>query len=298
MIKQTVCVTTPCHLSVKNGQMVVSPRDERGETVVPLEDVGFIILENHSITMSVKLVELLNANNAAVVFCDSSHMPCSMLQPFQANTTHGETVRAQVSGSLPLKKQLWKVTVAAKIANQAALLKKIGRSGAAKLAAMADDVKSGDPGNLEGQAARIYWKELMGNDFKRERFGEYPNNLANYGYAVLRAAAARAVCGSGLYPGFGIFHSNKYNAFALADDVMEPYRPFVDQVVCRCCANNGGGNIELTPAFKRELLSVLTCDVSFKSARSPLLLALSRSSASLAQSFIDGKAQLAYPALE
>ena len=297
MIKQTVCVTTPCYLSVVNGQMLVSPRDKRGETVVPLEDIGFVILENHSITVSIRLIELLNANNSAIVFCDSKHMPCSMLQPFQANTTHGEVVRAQAEAAVPLKKQLWKTTVSAKIANQAALLKKLGRDGHSCLNDMTAAVKSGDPDNLEAQAAKIYWKALIGDGFRRERFGEYPNNIANYGYAILRAAAARAVCGSGLYPGLGIFHSNKYNSFPLADDMMEPYRPFVDQIVAAIC-DGGGDGVELSADAKRLLLGVITCDVSFKSARSPLMLALSRSSASLAQSFIDGRAQAVYPSLE
>jgi CRISPR-associated protein Cas1 len=297
MIKQTVCITTPCHLSVKNGQILVSPRDQRESTIVPLEDVGFVILENHSITISVKLVELLNANNTAIVFCDAKHMPCAMLQPFQGNTTQGEVVRAQVAAPTPLKKQLWKITVAAKIFNQAALLMKLNLPEAQKLARMATSIKSGDPENKEGQAARIYWKALFGEDFRRERFGDYPNNLANYGYAIVRAATARAVCGSGMYPGFSIFHSNKYNAFGLADDVMEPFRPFVDMLV-REIYDEYGDVLELSPEIKRKLLGVLTCDVAFPKGHSPLMIALSRSSASLARSFTSGKAQIIYPLLE
>ncbi|MCK4983610.1 MAG: type II CRISPR-associated endonuclease Cas1 [Victivallaceae bacterium] len=296
MIKRTLCISSACHISVKNQQLLISPRDDRKSQSVPLEDVGFLILENHSITLTIKLIELLNKNNAAVIFCDSRHMPCSMLQTFDANSTHAETLRAQIECSAPLKKQLWRLTVKAKIDNQAKLLKKLNKPEHVSLAKLRENVKSGDPDNREGVAARIYWQALLGREFKRERFGDYPNDLANYGYAILRGAVARALTGSGLYPAIGIHHHNRYNAFALADDIMEPYRPFVDEVVYNYSSDNSEEN-ELNIKGKKAVLAILTCDVHFGKARSPLLMGLSRTAASLVRSFIDKKVDLVYPEL-
>jgi len=295
MIKRTLYISSPCHLSVKNRQLVISPGDKnREERSVPVEDIGFVILENHSITLTIKLVELLNENNAAVIFCNSQHMPCSMLQNFSGHTTHAENLKAQIETTVPLKKRLWAITVKAKIRNQAGLLQKAGKTEYIQLQKMADSVKSGDIDNREGTAARIYWRALLGDEFKRERFGEYPNNIANYGYAVLRAAIARALAGTGLYPAIGIHHHNRYNAFALADDVIEPYRPFVDEIVYKHY-NHSNEKTELTVEEKKAILTVLTCDVCFGKKRCPLMLGISKTTASLAKCFLDKKLELIYP---
>lgn len=160
----------------------------------------------------------------------------------------------------PLKKGLWKQIVETKIRNQAALLRKLGYDGD-KLKPCYMNVKSADADNREGIAARIYWSELFGAEFYRSREGSPPNNLLNYGYTILRAAVARAIMGSGLFPAFGIFHRNRYNSFPLADDVMEPYRPYVDELVYQLYRN---GNTQLTKKVKGELLRLLVCRYSFR----------------------------------
>ena len=295
MVKRTLFFSSPCYLSAKNKQVVVSFKDGRDEQTVPAEDVGYVVLENHSITFSIKLIELLSEYNAAVIFCDSRHMPLSMLQPFAGNSTYAETVNKQVQASLPLKNKLWKRTVEIKIKNQALLLEKLNKGRSNALQKIAGSVKSGDKDNREGVAAKIYWKTLFdGQSFKRERFGEYPNNMLNYGYAILRAAMARALVGTGLSPLFGIYHHNKYNAFALVDDVMEPFRPFVDNVVVNII--NQYDDEELTPEIKQELLRFLTMDTQMKN-KTPLMLALTRTAASLARSFTESKNIVEYPLL-
>ena len=295
MIKRTLCIGSPCHLSVRQKQLLIKPRDERDTQSVPIEDIGFLILENHSITLTIRAVEELSKNNAAVIFCDSRHMPSSMLQGFDVNSAHAEVLQNQIDCRTTLKKQLWKKTIEHKIANQAALLGKIGKTEALKLRKLSSAVKSGDSDNREAMASRIYWQALLGKNFKRERFGEYPNALANYGYAILRGAVARALTGTGLYPAIGIFHCNRYNAFALADDIMEPFRPFVDEIVCKFVDNCE--DEELTIEAKKAVLKVLTCDLKFGKVRRPLMTGLSKTAASLARSFAIKKNVLEYPEL-
>ncbi|MCF6176312.1 MAG: type II CRISPR-associated endonuclease Cas1 [Victivallaceae bacterium] len=296
MIKRTLLFSSPCYLSVKHQQLLVTFKDDRRKQTVPIEDIGYIILENHSITLSIKLIELLNQYNAAVIFCDSKHMPSAMLQTFFGNSTYAETVQNQIAVANPLKNQLWKRTVEMKIKNQAALLKKLSKDKYKTLNKLAISVKSGDKDNREGVAARIYWKALFDNcSFKRERFGEQPNNLLNYGYAILRAAMARAIAGTGLAPVFGIHHHNKYNAFALVDDIMEPFRPFVDEIVMHIWEKDNDD--ELTTQSKQALLEVLTVDTKMNT-KTPLMLALTRTVASLARSFKQKNNVVEYPVLE
>jgi CRISPR-associated protein Cas1 len=297
VIKRTLLFSTPCYLGVKNHQIRFSPKDpDKEERIIPLEDVGFVILENPAITLSVQLLERLNENGAAVIVCDGSHMPSAMLQSFAGNQTHAETLRAQIESSLPLKKGLWKSVVIRKIKNQAAVLKQRGHSGGhSSLSRLAGEVKSDDADNREGAAARKYWESLFSiQEFVRDRDGDSPNHLLNYGYAILRAATARALVSSGLYCAMGIHHRNRYNPFALADDLMEPYRPFIDHTVC-ALMDSGKELKELTPAIKQELLQVMTTDTSIRGQRSPLLVALSSSTASLARSFIEKENKLVLP---
>lgn len=217
-----------------------------------------------------------------------------MLMNLDSNRTQGESYRAQIEASEPLKKNLWKQIVEAKIRNQAALLRKLGKDGD-KLKPYYRNVKSGDADNREGAAARIYWSELFGREFVRIREGAEPNNLLNYGYTILRAAVARSLMGSGLFPAFGIFHRNRYNAFPLADDVMEPYRPYVDELVCRLYLEN---KTQLTQAVKGELLSLLYADTRFEKVLRPLDVGLTFTSASLAQCFTGMRKKIAFPLLE
>lgn len=293
MIKRTLFFSNPLRLSLQHSQLVVETRDKCKMTTVPIEDIGFVLLDNMQISVSLPLIEALITNNAAVVFCDSKHSPQSMLLNLEGNNIHAEIIRNQINASVPLKKRLWQQCVKAKISNQAAVLHSIGKKNA-ELNAFAKNVKSGDPDNREGAAARIYWSRLFYKGFTRERLGKYPNNLLNYGYMVLRAAVARALVGSGLFPVLGIHHQNKYNAYCLADDIMEPYRPFVDKIVYNIWGNDRDRE-EIDKKQKTELLKVLAEDVLLGKTRRPLMLALSQTTASLAHCFSGDATKLKCP---
>lgn len=261
---------------------------------VPIEDIGFVVLEHPETTVTLPLLNALSDNNVAVIFCGDNRMPNAMLMNLDANKTQGESYRAQIEASEPLKKGLWRQIVEAKIRNQAALLRKLGKDGD-KLKPYYMNVKSGDTDNREGIAAKVYWTELFGADFVRSREGEAPNNLLNYGYTILRAAVARSLMGSGLFPAFGIFHRNRYNAFPLADDVMEPYRPYVDHLVYGLHAQ---GRSQLTKESKGELVRLLFVDTRFEKVLRPLEVGLTFTAASLARCFAGTQKKVAYPLLE
>lgn len=230
MLKRALFFSTPYCLSLRNGQMVIHTREApEMQKSVPIEDIGFVVLEDQQTSVTLPLLNALSDNNVAVILCGENRMPNAMLMNLDSNRTQGENYRAQIEASEPLKKGLWKQIVEAKIRNQAALLRKLGRDGD-KLKPYYMNVKSADADNREGIAAKVYWSELFGADFVRSREGAAPNNLLNYGYTILRAAVARSIMGSGLFPAFGIFHRNRYNAFPLADDLMEPYRPYCRRV--------------------------------------------------------------------
>ena len=294
MLKRTLFFSNPLRLTLQDNQLVVETRDKSRITTIPIEDIGFVLFDNMQISVSLPLIEALVANNTAVVFCNSKHFPQSMLLNLEGNNTHAEITRNQINASAPLKKRLWQQCVQTKIKNQAAVLRSMGKKNA-ELNAFANNVKSGDPDNREGAAARIYWSRMFYDGFIRERFGKYPNNLLNYGYMVLRAAVARALTGSGLFPVLGIHHKNKYNAYCLADDIMEPYRPFVDKAVYDIWDNDPESD-DLDKEKKAELLKVLTMDVQLDKTRRPLMLALSQTTASLAQCFAGSAMKLKCPA--
>lgn len=291
MIKQTLFFTTPVCLSLKNCQLVVSWKNSDDQLTRPIEDIGCVVLENQMISVTLPLLGELVANNVAVILCDGKGMPAAMLQPLEANTTQAESLKAQLAVSEPMKKQAWRQIIEAKIKNQAAVLARTGKDDSA-LKPLQANVKSGDADNREGLAARIYWGELMGRSFRREREGEPPNAMLNYGYAILRAATARALMGSGLLPGLGIFHRSRYNAFPLADDVMEPYRPYVDEIVCRLWEQ---GAVELTKEVKAELLRLLTADVNMGKVTRPLQIALTFTTASLVKYYAGEIKKLSLP---
>ncbi len=296
MLKRTLFISNPYHLSVKNNQLVVSAYGKTPVKTVPIEDIGFVVLENHEITFTLKLVEQLTENNVAVVFCDSKHMPSSMLLPLDANHIQNEIFRAQANASEPLKKNLWKQVIEAKIANQARLLEKLGKN-SSKLKALSKTVKSGDTDNREGFSARLYWTEMYSSSFIRDRFGMPPNSFLNYGYILLRSAVARSLAGSGLLATFGIHHHNRYNAFCLADDMMEPYRPYVDELVYRM-NEKWPDQIEIETEHKAELLQLMTADVCIGENRRPLMVALSQTTASLARCFSGDERKLVLPVFE
>lgn len=292
MIKQTLMFTSPVALSLKYGQLVVKSLDDDKTLTRPVEDIGFVIIDNPMISLTIPLLNELAANNVAVIICDKKQMPQAMLQPLVGNTTLQESYKFQINASSPLKKQMWKQLVEAKIKNQAALLDRVGKDGRI-LKPFYANVKSGDTDNREGAAARVYWSQLFENGFRREREGDSPNQFLNYGYTILRAAVARALVGSGLYPAFGIFHRNRYNAFPLADDVMEPYRPFVDEVVYSLYTDDEATDLDKN--VKSRLLRVLFADVKIGRMTRPLEVAMSLTTASLVKVFKGDAQKLSLP---
>lgn len=296
MIKRTLLFSNPYYLSTRNEQLVISNKEKEQETTQAIEDIGYLVLDHPQITVSYSAMQKLAANNVAVIYCDEKHLPASMLLSLDAHHTQNERFRKQLEASEPLKKQLWKQTIEAKIGNQAMVLKKYG-GGEQPLLRFAREVKSGDPTNQEGQASRHYWKSVFApfiGPIKRDRFGEPPNNLLNYGYALLRAATARALAGAGLLCTLGIHHHNRYNAFALADDIMEPFRPFVDELVLHRLTA-GLPNEELTTADKAYLLKVLAIDTQMPRHTSPLMIALNKTASSLVHCFDGSKKKLLFP---
>ena len=292
MIKQTLFFTTPVSLSLKYNQIEIRYKDVEEVITRPIEDVGVVIVENQMVHFTVPLLNALADNNVAVIFCNVQCMPNTMLMPLESNTIQQEVYRFQIEASLPTKKRIWKDIIEYKIRNQAALLDLLGRDGKV-LKPYYMNVLSGDSGNREGLAAKIYWQEMYGRQFNRNRNGEEPNSLLNYGYAILRAAVARALLGSGLFPAFGLFHRNRYNAFPLADDIMEPYRPFVDYAVYQIfeCLPEAYLNKEI----KQSLVRVLFTDVKMKDQIRPLQVALSMTTASLVRALKDKKGSIIYP---
>lgn len=295
MLKRTLFFSTPYHLSLKNGQMHIRTKEGLEENLqsVPVEDIGCIVLEDPQISITLPLLNSLSENNAAVIFCGTNRMPQAMLMNLDANSTQGEIYRDQINASLPLKKNLWKQIVETKIRNQAVLLDKLGKDGS-RLKPYYNNVKSGDSDNREGVSAKLYWKELFGNDFVRHRDGDAPNNMLNYGYILLRAAVARALMGSGLFPAIGIFHRNRYNAFPLADDIMEPFRPYVDEKVFELWIQ---GKRDLSKDVKAYLLQVLFTDTLFDDLMRPLEVGISMTTASLAKCFSGKQKRLILPAM-
>ena len=296
MIKRTIFISNPYHLSVKDKQLQITERNGMLVGSAPVEDLGFLVLDHPQISFSMKLVEQLNENNVATVFCDSKHMPSSMLLPLDAHHIQNELFRAQISASEPLKKNLWKQTIEAKIENQARLLDKLGKKNT-QLKGIAKTVKSADSDNREGFAARIYWTALLGKAFIRDRYGEPPNNFLNYGYILLRSAVARALAGSGLLATLGIHHRNRYNAFCLADDIMEPYRPYVDEIAISL-NQKFPDTIMLEKEHKAELLKLMARDVQIGENKRPLMIALSQTTASLARCFSGEQRKIHYPTFE
>jgi len=295
MIKRTLFFTSPAYLSTKNEQLVVSyPNNEQPTKSVPIEDIGFIVLEDSQITVTNRLLEKLTFNNTAVINCDSQHMPIGMLLPLDGHSEQNERFRAQFDASVPLKKNLWQQTIQAKITNQAAHLEQRGVHNQ-NMHYWVKEVTSGDKQNHEARAAAYYWKHIFGiENFTRYRHGDPPNNLLNYGYAILRAVCARSLTGSGLLPALGIFHANKYNAFCLADDIMEPYRPYVDALVYEIVQEFEDIDT-LTIDLKKELLSVPAMDVVIDGKRSPLMVAMSRTTNSLVECFMGKSRKILYP---
>lgn len=291
MSKRTILFESPSRLHLKDLQLIAENQATGEMKRVPVEDLGVILIENQQVTITVPLLNALAKNNCSVIFCDDRHMPVSMLLTLDSNTIQAETYRLQVGMTDELRGSLWKRTVEMKIRNQAALLDKIGIDGG-PVRACSLNVKPGDVSNREGVAAGLYWDAVFGADFVRCRFGRDANPLLNYGYTVLRAAMARAIMCSGLSPAFGLYHKNRYNAFPLADDLMEPYRPFVDDIVLGLTRE---GTKALDKEAKRSLLGVLVKDVRFDDVVRPLAVGMTLTTASLCRCLRGEDDRLKYP---
>ena len=295
MIKRTLYFGNPAYLKTKEEQLIFEAMETGELKTLPIEDIGVLILDHQQITITQALMAKLLANNVALITCDSSHHPTGLMLNLDGHTLQSQKFQAQIEASVPLKKQLWQQTVIAKISNQAAVLESL-QINARNMRNWTMEVKSGDSDNHEAMAAVHYWKNLFTifPDFKRERYGEPPNNLLNYGYAILRAVVARSIVASGMLPTLGIFHKNQYNAYCLADDIMEPYRPFVDKVVLNI-VNLNGKFLELTPSMKKDLLNIPAMDVMINDEKSPLMIAVQKTTASLSKCFEGRQRKIMYP---
>ena len=308
MIKKTLYFSSPAYLSLRDAQLLIRlPEVETNEILtesfkkesertIPIEDIGVVVLDNRRITITSGVLEALLENNAAVITCDQRSMPVGLLLPLCGNTTQNERFRDQLDASVPLKKQLWQQTVRQKIQNQAYVLAQVTGKEEKAMNVWADNIRSGDPDNIEARAAAYYWRYLFSDipTFVRGREGEPPNNLLNYGYAILRAVIARALVGSGLLPTLGIHHHNRYNAYCLADDMMEPYRPYVDQLVIEIIRKVDNYTL-LTKEIKMELLGIPMLDVVIAGKRSPLMIAAQQTTASLYKCFSGELRRISYP---
>ena len=316
MIKRTLYFGNNAYLSTKDQQLLISFADkEKEQTTVPIEDIGVVILDAYQLTISQSLISRLLDNNVALITCNSKRMPQGLLLNLEGNTLQQERFRYQINISEPLKKQLWQQTIKQKIRNQSVMLKRLSESFTQSetltskdyenMEYWADSVRSGDPDNYEARAAAFYWKTIFSEylpDFTRGRFEEHPNNLLNYGYAILRAVTARSLVASGMLPTLGIHHHNKYNAYALADDIMEPYRPYVDEIVYYLVEEYYDETAvvqkyELTTELKAELLKIPAIDIVIDGEKSPLMLAMQRTTASLFHCFAGDSRKVLYPNL-
>lgn len=283
MIARTLSFGSPGRLFVRDEQLVYEDKNNERRTF-PIEDLGFVLIESEQITLSATCLRKLAESNVATIICNATHTPSAQLFPFAAHSTSQETVSAQLAASDAVQGRLWRQIVRQKILNQASLLELLNApSEGRRLRTLANEVKNRDPANCEAQAARVYFQTLMPPHVIRDPDGAWPNAPLNYGYAILRAAVARALVGSGLLCLKGIHHHNRYNPFCLADDIMEPYRPFVDQYVLGKVKPFDVPLQELTQPMRARLLQMLTCDVKMGNLKRPLMVALSYTTASLSR---------------
>lgn len=296
MLYRTIYIGNPAYLKLKDEQMeVIDPKTKEQKGKIPIEDLGVLVLDHFQITISHQLIQKLMGNKVAVISCDAHHLPFGLMLPLHGHTEHSDKVKYQLAASEPLKKQLWKQTVEAKIQNQMKLLQQLELT-FEPMKSYLSQVKTGDTTNMEGIAAQHYWKYLVSPNFIRERFGEFPNPFFNYGYTIVRSMMARAIVETGLLPVLGLFHSNKYNAYCLADDLMEPYRPLVDKKVMEWLSQNE--DHEITKDFKAFILNIATEDTLMNSTLRPFIVAVKETTVSLYKCYTGEKRKISYPLLE
>lgn len=258
---------------------MVVERDGFETTTVPIEDIGILISDHPQTSHTQGLLSACSENNVAVIISNKKHIPSAVLLPLDGNSLHSKTIAGQIQITEPTRKRLWQEIIQAKIREQAKVLQStVGDHH--PLFAYAERVKSGDSENLEAQASRIYWQKLFGDDFRRNPDAAGINGLLNYGYAVMRAAVARAIVSTGLHPSLGLHHHNQYNSFCLADDLMEPLRPVVDMKVYELCKTLTG-EPELTSDTKHFILEILNRDCMINNQRLPVMVALHHYAASV-----------------
>lgn len=292
MLKKTILVERKSKITCKNFQLII--KNELREGKIPIEDIGFLVLDHPEIYISLPSMNLLVNNNTSIIICNSSHLPNGMFLNLNSHHIQQEIFKIQINASVPLKKQLWQQTIIEKIKNQGQLLNIVTKK-ENSFKYLSSKVLSGDSTNMEAVAAKFYWKSFFNSTFKRERFGNYPNNFLNYVYTILRAATARALSGSGLLNTLGIHHKSKYNTFALADDIMEPLRPVVDEAVHMIMQNYD--EQELNTEIKSILLQILTRTVYFENEKSTLMIALQKTASSLQQCYAGKRKKIKYPLL-
>ncbi len=297
MIKRTLYFGQAAYLSLRDGQLLVRLPAEEGSRSIPIEDIGVLILDHQQISITHGLMNALEAHKCALITCSASHMPSGLFLPLDAHSLQSERFQTQIEATLPLKKQLWQQTVRMKIQNQARVLEEVYAHPQANMLAWVKQVRSGDPDNLEARAAAYYWANLFPSlpKFTREREESAPNALLNYGYALLRAVVARSLVSVGLLPTLGIHHHNRYNAYCLADDIMEPYRPYVDKFVQEIYEREYPES--LTKDIKHRLLTIMEQDVVIDGITHPLSIATSLTASSLVRCFEGSSKQIDYPAL-
>lgn len=298
MIKRVITFNQPVYLSTQDGQLIADLKNESTALSIPIEDIGLLLLEHYQITLTHGLINALMENNTCIISCDKTYHPNGLMLPIEGHHLHSARFKAQLDATVPFFKQLWQFTIKQKILNQAAVLKSNGQP-IQNMKQWARKVRSGDPTNYEARAAAFYWKKVFPSlpGFLRNPDEAPPNHLLNYGYSILRAAMARAIVSAGLHPSLGIHHRNQYNAFCLADDLMEPYRPFVDHIV-RDMVESGTDYNELTKEIKKKLLHVLTADILINEERSPLWIGIQMTATSLAQCFTDERTKILFPTME
>ncbi len=294
MLFRSIYIGNPSYLKLKDNQMkILCPETKTEKGSVAVEDLGLLMLDHFQITISHQLIQKMMGNNVVVISCDAFHLPHGIMLPLYGHSEHSQRIKDQLEVSEPLKKQLWKQTVECKIENQIQVLKKLGNYYEPMLDYQ-KNVKSGDITNMEGIAAQHYWKYLISLDFLRQRFGDSPNPFFNFGYSVLRSIVARSLVETGLLPVLGIFHKNKYNPYCLADDMMEPYRPFVDLLVMNWLEKNPNSE-ELTKEFKAHMLQIATKDVKIEGVIRPLIVAMKTTASSLYKCYTGEKRLISYP---
>jgi CRISPR-associated protein Cas1 len=297
-MKRTLFFGQPAYLSITAKQLEINypANSNLPKKTVPIEDIGILVLEHPQITLTNGVILQITANNGIIIGCNEQHLPASLMLPYEGHSELSKRYQQQITASLPLQKNLWKQLIEAKIYNQAQLLAQENKNNK-RLIHLLANVMAGDSSNCEAQAAIHYWDKIFDIPFfERDRYGLPPNHLLNYGYSILRAVTARALVASGLLPALGIFHRNKYNAYCLADDMMEPYRPFVDQIVLQIIETDGLEE-QLSLSAKQKLLQICTQDVLLDGKESPLMVAMSRTTNSLQQCYEGNVRKLLLPTL-